>query len=56
MIDHFHFSSLHFLHLPQVYILNGHESGQTPGDSEGQGSLACSPMGSQRAGHNLMTE
>ena len=21
--------------------LNGHEFGQTPGDSEGQGSLAC---------------
>ena len=21
--------------------LHGHESGQTPGDSEGQGSLAC---------------
>ena len=26
--------------------LNGHEFGQTPGDSEGQGSLACySPWG-----------
>ena len=26
--------------------LNGHESEQTPGDSEGQGSLACcSPWG-----------
>ena len=26
--------------------LNGHELGQTPGDSEGQGSLACcSPWG-----------
>ena len=26
--------------------LNGHESEQTPGDSEGQGSLACySPCG-----------
>ena len=26
--------------------LNGHESGQTPGDSRGQGSLACcSPWG-----------
>ena len=26
--------------------LNGHESGQTPGDCEGQGSLACcSPWG-----------
>ena len=29
--------------------LNGHESEQTPGDGEGQGSLACcKPMGSQR--------
>ena len=25
--------------------LSGHESEQTPGDSEGQGSLACSPWG-----------
>ena len=26
--------------------LNGHESGQTPGDSKGEGSLAgCSPWG-----------
>ena len=32
--------------------LNGHDSEQTPGDSEGQGSLACfSPWG-QRVGHN----
>ena len=28
------------------YQLNGHESEQTPGDSEGQGSLVCcSPWG-----------
>ena len=28
------------------YQLNGHESEQTPGDGEGQGSLACcSPWG-----------
>ena len=28
------------------YQLNGYESEQTPGDSEGQGSLACfSPLG-----------
>ena len=28
--------------------LNGHKFGQTPGDSEGQGSLAsCSPWGSK---------
>ena len=36
---------------------NGHEPGQTLGDGEGQGSLACySPWGSQRVGHNLVTE
>ena len=33
--------------------LNGHESEQTPGDSEGQGSLAG---GHKRAGHDLATE
>ena len=38
--------------------LNGHESGQTPGDGEGQGGLAsCSqPMGSQRVGHDWASE
>ena len=37
--------------------LNGHESEQTPGDGEGQGSLACcSPGGSQTVGHNRVTE
>ena len=37
--------------------LNGHEFGQTLGDSEGQGSLVCySPRGSQRVVYNLMTE
>ena len=36
--------------------LNGLEFGQTPGDSEGQGSLACcSPWGC-RVGHDLVTE
>ena len=36
--------------------LNGPESEQTPGDSEGQGSLArCSPWG-RRVGHDLSTE
>ena len=36
--------------------LNGHESEWTPGDSEGQGSLACcSPLG-HRVGHDLVTE
>ena len=30
--------------------LNGHEFGQTPGDSEGQGSLMrCSPQGHKEA-------
>ena len=34
-------------------LLNGHEFEQTPGDSEGQGCLACcSPWGC-RVGHNL---
>ena len=28
---------------------------QSPGDSEGQGSLVLQFMGSQRAGHNLAT-
>ena len=31
---------LFFFFFPQQ-ILNGHESEQTPGDSEGQGSLVC---------------
>ena len=36
--------------------LNGHESEQTPRDSEGQGSLArCSPWG-RKVGHNLVAE
>ena len=31
--------------------LNGHEFEQTPGDSEGQGSLACcSPLGHNESG------
>ena len=31
--------------------LDGHELGQTPGDSEGQGSLACcSPWGRKESG------
>ena len=38
--------------------LNGHVSEQAPGDGEGQGSLACCMqfMGSQRVGHNWVTE
>ena len=36
--------------------LNGHESEQTPGDGEGQGSLACcSPWGC-KVGHDWATE
>ena len=32
------------------HLLNGHEFEQPPGDSEGQGSLACcSPFGSQES-------
>ena len=38
------------------HLLKGHEFEQTPGDSEGQGSLACfSSMGSQRVRHDLVT-
>ena len=33
--------------------LNGHESKKTPGDGEGQGSLACCSPWGHRVGHNL---
>ena len=37
--------------------LNRHESEQTLGDSEGQGSLECySPWGYKKVRHNLVTE
>ena len=37
--------------------LNGHESEQTRGDSEGQGSLACcSPWDCKESEHDLATE
>ena len=37
--------------------LNGHESEQTLGDSEGQGSLACCrPWGHKELGNDLATE
>ena len=36
--------------------LNGHEFEQTPGDSEGQGSLACCSPWVHRVGHNWATE
>ena len=36
--------------------LSGRELGQTPGDSEGQGGLACCSPWVHRVGHNLVTE
>ena len=37
--------------------LNGHEFEQTPGDSEGEGSLACcSSWSQQRVGQDLATD
>ena len=36
--------------------LNGHESDQTQGDSEGQGSLVCCTPWSCRVRHNIVTE
>ena len=36
--------------------LNGHESEKTPGDSEGQGSLACCNPQGRRVRHNSATE
>ena len=36
--------------------LNGHESEQTPGDSEGQRSLMCFSPWDRRIRHNLETE
>ena len=38
------------------YWLNGHEFEQTPGDSEGQGSLACCSLLGHRVRHDLATE
>ena len=35
---------------------NGHGLGQTLGDSEGQGSLACCNKWGRRVGHDLATE
>ena len=35
---------------------NGHEFGQTLGDSEGQGSLVCCSPWGRRVGHNIETE
>jgi len=36
--------------------LNGHEFEQTPGDGEGQESLACCRPCLQTAGHNLVSK
>ena len=35
---------------------NGHESGLTPGDSEGQGSVTCRSPWSGRVGRDLASE
>ena len=35
---------------------SGHELGQTPGDGEGQGSLACYIPCDRRVRHDLATE
>ena len=41
----------------EPHQLNGYEFEQAPGDTEGQGRLACcSPWGSQRLRHDLTTE
>ena len=37
----------------KYHQLNGHESEQTPGDSEGQGSLACYSTWGHRVGLDL---
>ena len=36
--------------------LNGHEFAQTPGDSEGQGSLVCCSSRGRRVKHDLVIE
>ena len=36
--------------------LNGHEFEQTPGDSEGQGSMVCCSPWGHRVKHNLAAE
>ena len=48
---------MNFTLLVKHQALYGHELGQTPGDGEGQGSLACyySPWG-RRVGYDLATE
>ena len=39
-----------------LHQLKGHEFEQAPGDGEGQGSLAAACIGSQRVGHDWVTE
>ena len=39
-----------------LHQLKGHEFEQAPGDGEGQGSLAAASTGSQRVGHDWVTE
>ena len=41
---------------PVMSRLTGHESEQTPGDSEGQGSLACCSPWGHRVEHDLAAE
>ena len=38
------------------HLLTGHEFEQTPGDSEGQRSLACCSPWGQKVRHDLVTE
>ena len=40
----------------QHHLLNGHELGQTLGDSEVQGGLECCSPWDHRVGHDLVTE
>ena len=40
----------------QHHSLNGHEFEQTPGDSEGQGILACCSPQNHRVGRDLVAE
>ena len=39
-----------------LHGLNGHEFEQTPGDSEGRGSLVCCSPWSRKVGQHLATE
>ena len=50
-------SQMHRIERTMHHWLNGHEFEQTPGDGEGQWSLACcSPWGKQRVRHDWATE